>query len=31
MKNFLILASNADVIPLMLAIQRRPGLWAEDT
>lgn len=31
MKNFQQLASNTDVLPLLLAIKRRPDLWKEDT
>lgn len=31
MQNFLRLAQNIDVLPLMLAIRRRPDLWKEDT
>lgn len=31
MKNFLIIASNVDVLPLLLAIKRQPELWKEDT
>lgn len=31
MRNFLRLATGIDVTPLMLAIQRRPELWKEDT
>lgn len=31
MQNFSRLAQNIDVTPLMLAIQRRPELWKEDT
>jgi hypothetical protein len=31
MKNFLMLADGADVMPLLLAIRRRPDLWKEDT
>lgn len=31
MKNFLKLADQVDVMPLLLAIQRRGDLWAEDT
>lgn len=31
MKNFLRLEQNIDVLPLLLAIQRRPELWKEDT
>lgn len=31
MRNFLMLAQNVDVLPLLLAIKRRPGLWKEDT
>jgi len=31
MKNFLNIASGIDVMPLLLAIRRRPELWKEDT
>lgn len=31
MKNFLQIATGVDVIPLLLAIRRRPELWKEDT
>lgn len=31
MRNFLRLAQDVDVVPLLLAIQRRPDLWKEDT
>ena len=31
MKNFLQIANGLNVTPLMLAIQRRPDLWKEDT
>lgn len=31
MKNFCLIATDADVIPLLLAIKRRPALWKEDT
>lgn len=31
MNNFQILASGVDVLPLLLAIKRRPDLWKEDT
>lgn len=31
MKNFLRIAEQMDVLPLLLAIQRRPELWKEDT
>ena len=31
MKNFLRIASGVNVVPLMLAIQRRPELWKADT
>jgi hypothetical protein len=31
MKNFLQLAAGLDVLPLLLAIKRRPELWKEDT
>lgn len=31
MKNFLKLAGGVDVLPLLLAIQRRPDLWQEDS
>lgn len=31
MQNFLRLAQGVDVIPLLLAISRRPDLWKEDT
>lgn len=31
MKNFLMVANNIDYMPLLLAIQRRPELWKEDT
>lgn len=31
MRNFMRLATGANVAPLMLAIARRPDLWAEDT
>lgn len=31
MKNFMLLARDIDVRPLMLAIMRRPELWKEDT
>lgn len=31
MKNFLMIADGADVMPLLLAIRRRPDLWKEDT
>ena len=31
MKNFLRLETGIDVLPLLLAIQRRPELWKEDT
>lgn len=31
MKNFLKLAEGVDVLPLLLAIRRRPELWTEDT
>lgn len=31
MNNFLRLASNVDVLPLLLAIKRRSDLWKEDT
>lgn len=31
MKNFLQIASGVDVLPLLLAIKRRPELWREDT
>ena len=31
MRNFLRLATGMNVMPLMLAIQRRPELWKEDT
>lgn len=31
MKNFQIIASNVDVLPLLLAIKRQPELWKEDT
>lgn len=31
MRNFLRLAQSIDVTPLLLAIQRRPDLWKEDT
>lgn len=31
MRNFLLLAQNIDVTPLLLAIRRRPELWKEDT
>lgn len=31
MRNFLLLAQNIDVTPLVLAIRRRPDLWKEDT
>lgn len=31
MKNFLHLAAGVDVLPLLLAIKRRPELWKEDT
>jgi len=30
MKNFMQLAGGVDVLPLLLAIQRRPELWQED-
>lgn len=31
MKNFQMLAGGVDVLPLLLAIKRRPELWKEDT
>lgn len=31
MQNFQLLAQNVDVLPLVLAIKRRPELWKEDT
>lgn len=31
MKNFLRVAHGIDILPLLLAIQRRPELWKEDT
>lgn len=31
MKNFLRLTTDVDVLPLLLAITRRPALWREDT
>jgi hypothetical protein len=31
MKNFMRIAGGLDTTPLMLAIQRRPNLWKEDT
>lgn len=31
MKNFQQIAHSMDVLPLLLAIKRRPGLWKEDT
>lgn len=31
MKNFQLLANGVDVLPLLLAIKRRPDLWKEDT
>lgn len=31
MQNFQLLAQNVDVLPLLLAIKRRPELWKEDT
>ena len=31
MKNFHRITSGIDVLPLVLAIKRRPGLWKEDT
>ena len=31
MKNFRLIASNLDTMPLLLAIQRRPELWKIDT
>lgn len=31
MKNFQIIASGVDVLPLLLAIKRQPELWKEDT
>lgn len=31
MDNFQLLAQNVDVLPLLLAIKRRPELWKEDT
>lgn len=31
MKNFQLIASGIDVLPLVLAIKRRPELWKEDT
>lgn len=31
MQNFLMLAQGVDVMPLLLAIRRRPELWKEDT
>jgi hypothetical protein len=31
MKNFLRLSAGVDVLPLLLAIKRRPDLWKEDT
>lgn len=31
MRNFFRLGAGVDVLPLMLAIARRPGLWKEDT
>lgn len=31
MKNFQLLAHSVDIIPLLLAIKRRPELWKEDT
>lgn len=31
MQNFQLLAQNVDVLPLVLAIKRRPDLWKEDT
>lgn len=31
MKNFLRIAEGVDVMPLLLAIRRRPELWKEDT
>lgn len=31
MQNFLRLAQGADILPLLLAIKRRPELWREDT
>ena len=31
MKNFQLIASDADVLPLLLAIKRRSQLWKEDT
>ena len=31
MENFYQIADGVDIIPLMLAVQRRPELWAEDS
>lgn len=31
MKNFLFLAGNVDVLPLLLTLKRNPQLWKEDT
>lgn len=31
MKNFMRIANDVDVLPLLLAVQRRPDLWKEDT
>ena len=31
MKNFQLVASSVDILPLLLAIKRRPELWKEDT
>lgn len=31
MRNFMLIASGVDVLPLNLAIKRMPGLWKEDT
>jgi hypothetical protein len=31
MRNFLRIADNADITPLLLAVQRRPALWDVDT
>ena len=31
MNNFMMIGHGIDVMPLMLAIKRRPDLWKEDT